>query len=143
VPLALVTMSLAYALSAYPAGALSDRMPRARLLVLGCAVLMLANFCLGWGTTLAWTFIGTALWGLHMGLTEGLLAALVADYAPAGLRGTAFGALNFARGVLLVVASALAGALWSTLGPAATFAAGGVFALATALVVWRLPAPAA
>jgi MFS family permease len=124
-------MNVAYVASAYPAGALSDRMPRARLLGYGCVVLIAANACLGLGGTLAWTFAGVVLWGLHMGLTEGLIAALVADQAPSELRGTAFGVMHFVRGVLLVAASALAGALWTHMDGAATFAAGALFALAT------------
>jgi len=129
--------------SAYPAGALSDRVPRARLLAWGCGVLVLANACLGFGGSLAWTFAGTVLWGLHMGLTEGLVAALVADHAPPGLRGTAFGMLHFVRGVLLVVASALAGALWTWSGAAQTFAAGAVFAALTIFMLRLMPAPVA
>ena len=143
VPLALVAMSLAYVASAYPAGALSDRMPRMRLLGYGCGVLVLANACLALGDTLAWTFAGVLLWGLHMGLTEGLFAALVADYAPASLRGTAFGVMHFVRGVLLVCASALAGALWTWSGPAPTFLAGAAFAAATWLALALLPRKAA
>ncbi len=139
VPLALVAMNLAYVLSAYPAGAWSDRVPRRRLLAYGCLVLVAANACLGWGDTLVWTFVGIALWGLHMGLTEGLMAAMVADYAPADLRGTAFGVMHFVRGLLLVAASALAGALWTGGGPAATFLAGGVFAMLTMVALRLMP----
>jgi MFS family permease len=128
VPLALVVMNLAYALSAYPVGRLSDRVPRARLLGHGCVVLVAANVCLALGDHLAWVAAGTVLWGLHMGLTEGLIAALVADHCPAELRGTAFGVLHCLRGVLLLAASALAGALWAGLGPQATFIAGAAFA---------------
>jgi MFS family permease len=140
VPLALVAMNVAYVLSAYPAGALSDRMPRARLLGYGCGVLVAANACLAWGDTLGWALAGTALWGLHMGLSEGLIAAMVADHAPAELRGTGFGVLHFVRGVLLIAASALAGGLWTFAGPAPVFVAGGAFALATLLALRLLPA---
>jgi MFS family permease len=139
VPLALATMSLAYVLSAYPAGALSDRVPRARLLGYGCGILVLANACLGWGDTLAWVFTGALLWGLHMGLTEGLIAAMVADQAPAELRGTAFGVMHFARGVLVVAASALAGALWTWGGPAQAFFAGAAFAALTWIALQFVP----
>lgn len=139
VPLALVVMNLAYALSAYPAGRLSDRVPRARLLAWGCVLLLAANLCLGGGAHLAWVFAGTVLWGLHMGLTEGLIAALVADHAPAPLRGTAFGVLHFVRGVLLLAASALAGVLWSAWGAAATFGAGAAFTVLTLLALRWLP----
>jgi MFS family permease len=138
VPLALVAMNLSYVASAYPAGALSDRVPRARLLGYGCVVLVAANLCLGFGDTLAWTFAGVLLWGLHMGLTEGLLAALVADQAPVALRGTAFGVMHFVRGLLLVAASALAGALWTHASASATFIAGAVFALATLPLLKRV-----
>jgi MFS family permease len=141
-PVTLVVMNAVYSLAAYPAGALSDRMPRARLLGYGCVVLVAANLCLGFGESLAWVLAGTVLWGLHMGLTEGLIAALVADSAPADLRGTAFGALHFARGVLLLVASALAGLLWSGIGPLATFAAGAVLAALTLAALRFLPEPA-
>jgi MFS family permease len=130
-PLTLVVMNLVYSLSAYPAGRLSDRMPRTRLLGYGCAVLIAANLCLALGDGLAWAFAGIVLWGLHMGLTEGLIAALVADHAPAELRGTSFGVLHFVRGVLLLVASVLAGALWSGIGPLATFATGALFSALT------------
>jgi len=143
VPLALVAMNLAYLCSAYPAGALSDRMPRAQVLAWGCGVLILANACLGFGGSLAWTFAGTVLWGLHLGLTEGLIAALVADHAPADLRGTAFGMLHFVRGVLLVIASTLAGALWTWSGPAQAFLAGAVFAALTIFMLRLMPAPVA
>jgi MFS family permease len=144
VPLTLVVMNVAYSAIAYPAGDLSDRMPRTQLLIAGCVVLFAANACLGFGPTLAWAFAGIVLWGVHMGLTEGLIAALVADYAPADLRGTAFGLLHFVRGVLLLAGSALAGGLWTWFGPPATFAAGGVFSLLTIvalLFVRRAPAP--
>jgi MFS family permease len=143
VPLALVAMSLAYVASAYPAGALSDRVPRARLLGYGCAVLIAANTCLAFGDTLAWTFVGVLLWGLHMGLTEGLFAALVADHAPPALRGTAFGVMHFVRGVLLVCASALAGALWTWSGSAPVFVAGAAFAAATWIALALAPRTAA
>ncbi len=140
VPLVLVAMNVAFGASAYPAGVLSDRMPRSKVLAWGCGLLILANLCLGFGGTLAWTFAGTVLWGLHLGLTEGLIAALVADQAPAELRGTAFGMLHFVRGVLLVAASTLAGALWTWGGAAETFLAGAVFAALTIFMLHLMPA---
>jgi MFS family permease len=132
-PLALVVMNLAYVLSAYPAGVLSDRMPRQRLLVVGCVVMVIADLFLAFGSGFVAVFIGIAVWGLHMGLTEGLLAALTADHAPAGLRGTAFGIMSLVRGVMLFVASTLAGSLWSMFGAQTTFLAGAGVALLTAL----------
>ncbi len=143
VPLTLVAMNVAYALTAYPAGHWSDRVPRTRLLGYGCVVLLASNLCLALGPGLSWAFAGTVLWGLHMGLTEGLIAALVADHAPAELRGTGFGVLHFVRGVLLIAASALAGALWTWGGAAETFLAGAVFAGATIIVLHLLPSTGA
>lgn len=139
VPLVLVVMSLVYAASAYPAGRLSDRLPRTQLLGWGCVVLIAADLLLAFGDHWSWALVGAALWGLHMGLTEGLLAAMVADRAPAALLGTAFGVLNFARGVVLLVASVLAGALWTWSGAAATFMAGALFALLTILALRTSP----
>ena len=141
VPLVLVAMNLAYALSAYPAGRLSDRLPRTQLLGWGCAVLIAADLLLAFGEHWGWTLAGAALWGFHMGLTEGLLAAMVADCAPAALLGTAYGITNFARGIVLLVASVLAGALWTFAGPAATFLSGAAFALLTVLALRFVPPP--
>ena len=99
------------------------------VLVGGFLVLILADFMLAFATDIPTVAIGVALWGLHMGLTQGLLAALVADTAPVNLRGTAFGMFNLATGLALLVASVLAGALWDRLGPQATFLAGAAFTL--------------
>lgn len=132
-PLALAVMNLAYVLSAYPAGVLSDRLPRQWLLIVGCGVMVVADLFLAFGHSPAVVFIGIAAWGLHMGLTEGLLAALTADYAPAELRGTAFGVVNLVRGVMLLVASLLAGGLWTMFGPQMTFLAGALLAALTAV----------
>lgn len=140
-PLTLVVMAATYLLTAYPAGKLSDRMSRYVLLALGCAVMVLADLLLAFGPSVAWVLGGVALWGVHMGLTEGLLAALTADYAPARLRGTAFGIVNLARGLMLLVASVLAGALWSGIGSRATFLCGAAFALLTAVAALSLRAP--
>ncbi len=141
IPLVLVAMNGVYALTAYPAGKLSDRMPRARLLAVGLVTLVAADVILALAT--GWTALaaGVALWGLHMGLTQGLLAALVADTAPEDLRGTAFGCFNLVSGVALLFASTLAGGLWTWAGPAATFWLGAGFALAAlaALPALKLP----
>jgi MFS family permease len=108
-------------LSAYPAGVLADRMSRTRLLMLGCAVLIVSNVILANAHSPTIALAGVALWGLHMGLTEGIFIAMVADAAPANLRGTAFGVFNMLRGVLLLFASVIAGLLWDRVGPQATF----------------------
>lgn len=141
-PITLVVMAATYLLTAYPAGRLSDRMSRHVLLAVGCGVMVAADLLLAFGPSVAWVMAGVALWGVHMGLTEGLLAALTADYAPAGLRGTAFGIVNLARGLMLLLASVIAGGLWTVLGPQSTFIAGAVFALLTAMAALSLRAPA-
>jgi MFS family permease len=145
VPLVMVVMSLVYSLSAYPAGVLSDRRGRGVVLLTGVALLVAADLVLARASGIAGLFLGVALWGLHMGFTQGLLATLVADHAPPALRGTAFGLFNLVSGVALLVASVLAGALWDAFGPSATFLAGAGFAtlsLAGLLVVRQRPAPA-
>lgn len=120
-PLVLVVMNIAYMCSAYPAGVLADRMPRHQLLMLGAVVLVIANLLLAGANDATVVLLGVALWGLHMGLTEGIFTAMIADAAPADLRGTAFGVFNLMRGLLLLMASVMAGLLWDHAGPAATF----------------------
>jgi MFS family permease len=127
VPFVLVTMNVLYALSAYPAGAAADRTSPRALLAFGLGVLIAADLVLAAATGVGLVFAGVALWGLHMGLTQGLLTMLVAATAPADLRGTAFGLFNLATGAVLLLASVVAGLLWSRLGPPATFLAGAAF----------------
>jgi MFS family permease len=126
-PLVLVVMNVVFAASAYPLGALSDRVSRRRLLALGFVTLIVADLMLAWAPNLWIVMGGVAVWGLHLGMTQGLLAALVADVAPVRLRASAFGAFNFASGVALLFASLVAGLLWARLGPSATFIAGAAF----------------
>ena len=127
IPLVFVAMNVVYALSAYPFGKLADRMSHAVLLALGLAALIAADLVLVYGESLVAIFLGVALWGLHMGMTQGLLATMVADNAPADLRGTAFGFFNLLSGMTMLVASVLAGLLWDSLGPSFTFGAGALF----------------
>jgi MFS family permease len=129
VPAVMVVMNLVYALAAYPAGVLSDAGGRLRMLVIGLALLIAADVVLAFAPGIAILAAGVALWGLHMGFTQGLLAALIADTAPAELRGTAFGMFNLLTGAALLAASILAGALWDAVGPKGTFLAGAAFAL--------------
>lgn len=131
VPVVLVIMALAYSLSAYPVGVLSDRVNRLTLLAIGLLLLVVADILLAFATGIVAVGIGVVFWGLHMGFTQGLLATLIADVAPAELRGTAFGVFNLMTGVALLVASLVAGALWDMAGPQATFLAGAAFALLT------------
>jgi MFS family permease len=127
VPLVFVAMNVVYAGSSYPVGRLSDRLGRRGLLLAGFAVLVAADLVLAWAGTVAQVMAGVALWGLHMGMTQGLLSSLVADTAPAALRGSAFGVFNLAQGAALLLASVVAGGLWSAVGPQATFLAGAAF----------------
>ena len=129
VPLVLIVMNIAYATSAYPAGVWSDRAGRRVVLLVGVAVLVLADVVLAIASTIWLVMVGVFLWGLHMGLTQGLLATMVTDTAPANLRGIAFGAFNLVSGVAMLAASVLAGLLWDRFGPTGTFAAGGMFSL--------------
>jgi MFS family permease len=144
VPLVLVLMNFVYGLAAYPAGVLSDRADRIAVLGVGFGLLVAADLVLAFTTGIAGVAVGVALWGLHMGFTQGLLATLVADAAPPELRGTAYGMFNLLTGLALLVASVLAGTLWESVGPQGTFLAGAVFtALALAgLAAARRLAPA-
>lgn len=142
VPLVMVAMNLIYALSAYPFGKFSDTMSHTRLLVLGLIVLIAADWVLAmndhWGIVL----LGVSLWGLHMGMTQGLLAAMVAHTSPADLRGTAYGFFNLACGLALLLASALAGIVWDQFGAEFTFYVGATCAAcAIALVVHKESQP--
>ena len=134
-PLVLVVMNVVYALSAYPLGKLADRVSHLALLSAGLAVLVIADLVLAEAQGLLAVSLGVALWGLHLGMTQGLLATMVADTAPAHLRGTGFGFFNLASGITMLVASVLAGLLWDRLGPGVTFYAGAVFALAALLML--------
>lgn len=131
VPIVLVVMNVFYALSAYPIGALSDRVDRPTILGLGLCLLVAADLLLAFAPTILGIGIGVALWGLHMGFTQGLFATLVAEAAPPELRGTAFGMFNLVTGVALLLASVIAGALWQAAGQQATFLAGAGFAALT------------
>lgn len=135
IPLVMVAMNVMYALSAYPFGKLADTMSHRKLLMAGLGVLITADLVLAHGSHWATVLLGVLLWGLHMGLTQGLLATMVANTAPADLRGTAFGFFNLLSGVAMLVASVVAGLLWDGLGAAATFYAGACFCLVTLLLL--------
>jgi MFS family permease len=138
-PLVLVAMNVVYALAAYPFGRLSDRISHRRLLVLGLLVLIAADLALAWSSHWSWVWAGVALWGLHLGITQGLLATMVADAAPADLRGTAYGVFNLVCGVAMLAASVLAGLLWDAFGAPVTFAAGAGFCVLALAVIGRAP----
>lgn len=130
IPLVLVVMNVVYALSAYPVGVLSDHADRRVILATGFLILILADVVLAAADNLWVTMAGVGLWGLHMGVTQGLLSALVAETAPADYRGTAFGIFHLATGLAVLLASLIAGTLWQIIGPSATFLAGAAFAFA-------------
>ena len=142
VPLVMVAMNVVYAASAYPFGRLADRMSHRTLLALGLVMLVAADVVLATNDHWITVVIGVALWGMHMGMTQGLLAAMVADTAPPDLRGTAFGFFNLASGVAMLIASAIAGLLWDRFGAASTFYTGAAFACLTLLGLLRRPDPA-
>jgi MFS family permease len=137
-PFVLVLMNVVYSISAYPFGRLSDRMSHTTLLAIGLLILAGADLSLALATSWEWSIPGIALWGLHLGITQGLFATMVADTAPIDLRGTAYGFFNLFSGIAMLVSSVLAGALWDFVGPSATFQAGAVFCgLALGLTVLR------
>lgn len=140
-PLVLVVMNLVYAAGAYPAGHFADRMPPVRLLGGGIICLIAADLVLAMAPGLVGVTLGLILWGAHMALTQGLLAKLVADHAPAHLRGSAYGMFNLATGIALLFASVIAGLLWDRLGADATFFAGAGFATVALLLASRYPTP--
>ncbi|MEK0206839.1 MFS transporter [Klebsiella michiganensis] len=139
IPLVMVAMNLVYSLTAYPFGKLSDSMSHSKMLQWGLLVLIAADIVLAlsshWSTLLA----GVALWGIHMGMTQGLLAAMVAHTAPPELRGTAFGMFNLMSGIALMLASAGAGVLWEVLGAASTFYAGAIICVVTLVGMRCMP----
>lgn len=142
-PLVLIGMNVIYAAAAYPCGKLADRVPHERLLAWGLLLLIAADVCLAASNHWMWVWAGITFWGLHLAMTQGLLATMIAAVAPADLRGTAYGFFNLVAGLALLVASALAGLLWDQLGARFTFVAGGVFSLAAlAGILWRRPASA-
>ncbi|OLL27253.1 MFS transporter [Burkholderia sp. SRS-W-2-2016] len=139
IPGVMVVMSLVYSVSAYPVGKLSDRLNHRVLLGMGLTFLIVADLLLGLGHSMLLLFVGVAVWGLHMGFTQGVVTALIAEAAPPTLRGTAFGVFNLACGLCMIVGSTLAGWLWDRFGSPTTFVAGA--ALAVVPLVLCLLAP--
>ncbi len=137
IPIVLVVMNVFYALAAYPAGVLSDGTTRLRVLAIGMGLLIAADLVFAMAPGLIGVFAGLALWGVHMGFSQGVFSSLVADTAPAHLRGTAFGMLNLITGVAILLASVLAGLLWDTVGAQGTFFVGA--ALACVALVGLIP----
>jgi MFS family permease len=134
-PAVLILMGVVFSLASYPVGLLADRMDKGTLLALGFLALIIAELILGSATSYYVALIGVAVWGLHLGLTQGLLSTLVANSAPAHLRGTAFGVFNLANGVALLLASLVAGGLWQSFGASVTFYTGAGFASAALVLL--------
>jgi MFS family permease len=135
VPVVLIVMNVFFAGAAYPAGATADHMNPRTLLLFGLVLLIAADLALAFAASPLVVFVGAGLWGLHMAFTQGLLSKLVANTAPAELLGTGFGIFNLVSGGALLLASVIAGSLWNSLGPPATFLAGGVFAAIAAIAL--------
>ncbi|OOK42808.1 MFS transporter [Legionella pneumophila] len=139
VPLILVVMYLMYSVSAYPFGKLADTINHSKLLIIGLFILITADLILAFSHSLMFIYIGSCLWGLHMGATQGLLAAMVARTAPDDLRGTAFGFFNFICGIATLIASLLAGLLWDSFGSVFTFSIGALFCVVCLLGIGLMP----
>lgn len=133
IPLVMVAMNIVYAACAYPFGKLSDRMSHSTMLAFGLVALIMSDLTLAAGDHWLGLGVGVALWGVHMGMTQGLLATMVAATAPADLRGTAYGFFNLVSGIAMLLASVVAGLLWDYVGPSATFMAGAAFSLVALL----------
>ncbi|WP_447902726.1 MFS transporter [Pseudomonas serbica] len=139
VPLVMVVMAVFYTLSAYPAGWLSDRISRTKLLCMGMGLLILADLLLAESSSVITMMLGVGLWGLHMGFSQGILASLVADTAPMELKGTAFGIFNLVSGACMLIASVLAGGIWQTMGSENTFLMGALLAATALLLLFGSP----
>jgi predicted MFS family arabinose efflux permease len=135
VPLVMVAMNAVYMLSAYPFGKLADSVDHRRLLVAGLVFLVLADLVLAHSGRWPAVLLGVGLWGLHMGMTQGLLAVMVAHAAPPDLKGTAFGMFNLVSGIAMLAASVVAGVLWQRVGAATTFYAGAAFSVLAAILI--------
>jgi MFS family permease len=139
-PLVLIGMNLVYAAFAYPFGKLADSTRHTTLLAWGLVLLIAADAVLAYSNQWGWIWAGISLWGLHMAMTQGLLATMVADTAPENLRGTAYGFFNLMSGLAMLVASGLAGLLWDQFGASFTFVAGCVFSVLALFLLWLMPA---
>ncbi len=135
VPLVMVVMSVVYSLSSYPAGVLSDKWGRKGLFAAGLVSLIVADLVLAWAPTPAMVMVGVAIWGLHMGLTQGILSTLVANSSPADLRGTAYGVFALVSGVAALIASVTAGVVWDKMGQAPVFYIGAAFSVVALLML--------
>lgn len=138
-PLVLIGMNVVYAACAYPFGKLADRANHNTLLAGGLLTLIAADALLAYSNQGVWVWAGIGLWGIHMAMTQGLLATMVADTAPPDLRGTAYGFFNLLSGLAMLIASGLAGLLWDQYGASHTFIAGIIFSILALILIWIRP----
>ena len=138
-PTVLIAMNLIYAACAYPFGKLADKVRHTQLLAWGVVLLIGADALLAYSNHGVWVWAGIGLWGLHMAMTQGLLAIMVADTAPADLRGTAYGFFNLVSGFAMLIASGLAGLLWDQWGASYTFMASIGFSVLALALLWLRP----
>ncbi|OXJ26427.1 MFS transporter [Burkholderia sp. HI2714] len=143
IPTVMVVMAFAYSLSAWPVGVLSDRVDRRVLLAMGMVLLIAADLLLGMGRSKLSMFVGVAAWGLHMGFTQGILAAMVSETSPPTLRGTAFGVFNLISGVAMLLASSIAGVVWARFGASTTFVVGAALVVVPLCLCAYAPRPTA
>jgi MFS family permease len=139
VPLFMTLMGLVYGIAAFPCGALADRIDRRVQIRVGIGVLFGCYLVLATATDPWQAALGAALWGLQMGIIEGLMAAAISDAAPANLRGTAFGLYYFCTGLASLAASVAAGILWAQGGPALTFTIGAAVAVLAGAMAFFVP----
>lgn len=135
-PLVLITINLVYAIFAYPAGRISDRLRRESVLFIALLVLAFAHALLAFDVGLVSGFLGLSAWGVYLGLSQGVITAMVADQAPKELVGTAFGVFNAALALAVLIGSPLIGWTWEVIGPRWVFATGAVAAIFSALALW-------
>jgi MFS family permease len=112
IPVVFVVMNVAYAIVAVPFGHLADRGGFFILIVCGFLILVLADIILALTNSVGWMFVGIIFWGIHLGMTQGLLLAMISKLSPLELRGTSFGLFHAISGVALLTASLIAGYLW-------------------------------
>lgn len=127
-PMIIVVLSCIYAAGSYPAGAAADRVSPRTLLLVGLSFLIAADLVIGLGHSILPVFVGGALWGCHLALTQGVFSKIVAEFTPSDLRGTGFAIFDLGRGIAFVIANTVAGYWWKASGPSATFFSAAAFA---------------
>ncbi len=135
IPLSMIVMNFSYMLSAYPLGLLSDRMGRKQLLVVAFWLFSLVYLGFAWVQQPQQIWGLFALYGVYLGMSQGILLALVADVTPSELRGTGFGVINLVIGIILLPANLLAGFVWETANPQIPFLLGSFLAILASFIL--------